>query len=355
MKAPFISVNLTKLRENTDYILDACRRHGVTLAGVTKVFCAQERITEALKQAGVPMLADARLENIARLPGGLPHMLLRLSDPHAADEVVRLADISLQSELAAIHALAEAAKKAGRRHQVVLMIDLGDLREGLFHKDRERILQTARAVAEAPWLELAGTGTNLTCFGGILPDDHNLGVLLEITDHLRRELNLPLPLVSGGNSSSIHLLFEGRLPKGINHLRIGEGMLLGMDTAVGKPFPFLHQDVFTLSARLVEVQDKPSKPEGATGPNAFGEHVTFPDLGPMRRGILAVGRQDTDAEGLTARDPRIKLLGASSDHLIVDLTQAPDYQVGDLLHFTPDYGALLKAYTSPYVNKAEEA
>ena len=355
MKAPFISVNLTKLRENTDYILDACRRHGVTLAGVTKVFCAQERITEALKQAGVPMMADARLENIARLPGGLPHMLLRLSDPHAADEVVRLADISLQSEHAAIHALAEAAKKAGRRHQVVLMIDLGDLREGLFHKDREKILQTARAVAEAPWLELAGTGTNLTCFGGILPDDHNLGVMLEITDHLRRELNLPLPLVSGGNSSSLHLLFEGRLPKGINHLRIGEGMLLGMDTAVGKPFPFLHQDVFTLSARLVEVQNKPSKPEGSTGPNAFGEHVTFPDLGPMRRGILAVGRQDTDAEGLTARDPRIKLLGASSDHLIVGLTQAPDYQVGDLLHFTPDYGALLKAYTSPYVNKAEEA
>ena len=352
MKAPFISVNLTKLRENTDYILDACRRHGVTLAGVTKVFCAQERITEALKQAGVPMMADARLENIARLPGGLPHMLLRLSDPHAADEVVRLADISLQSEHAAIHALAEAAKKAGRRHQVVLMIDLGDLREGLFHKDREKILQTARAVAEAPWLELIGTGTNLTCFGGILPDDHNLGVMLEITDHLRRELNLPLPLVSGGNSSSLHLLFEGRLPKGINHLRIGEGMLLGMDTAVGKPFPQLNQDVFTLSARLVEVQDKPSKPEGSTGPNAFGEEVFFPDKGPMVRGILAIGRQDTVPDSLTPLDEGVSILGASSDHLLVDLTRAAPLRVGDVLSFRPGYGALLAAYTSPYVSKS---
>ena len=194
-------------------------------------------------------------------------------------------------------------------------------------------------------------GTNLTCFGGILPDAQNLGVLLEIAADLRRQLGIPLPLVSGGNSSSLHLLLAGKLPSGINHLRLGEGLMLGMDTSDGTPIQQLSQQVFTQFARLVEVYDKPSKPIGKAGPNAFGEEVFFEDLGPMRRGILAIGRQDTDAEGLTPLDARIKVLGASSDHLIVDLNKAPDLKVGDVLGFTPGYGALLKAYTSTYIHK----
>ncbi len=351
MKAPMISAQLGKIKDNAAYILKACEKHGVTLAAVTKVVCAEGPVVQALVEAGVPMLADARALNLARLPGGTPRLSLRLSDPLLAEETVREADYSLQSGMEAILALGQAAKKLQKRHRVILMIDLGDLREGLYHRDMDNILKTAQAVKDEPFLELAGTGTNLTCFGGILPDEHNLGLLLDITMRLREALDLPIPLISGGNSSSLHLLFEGKLPQGINHLRVGEGLLLGMDTAVGKPFPQLHQDAFTLSARLIEVKEKPSKPEGSTGPNAFGEYVTFPDLGPMRRGILAIGRQDTDADGLTPRDERVKIIGASSDHLIVDLTGAPDYQVGDLLSFTPDYGALLKAYTSAYVTK----
>lgn len=354
MKAPYISANLRKIKENAACILGACRRQGVTLAAVTKVVCAHAPIVNALIEAGVPMLADARTQNLARLPGGLPRLALRLTDPLLAEETVQEADLSLQSERSSIQALGRAAEKLQKRHRVILMIDLGDLREGLYYRNVDSILETARAAARQPWLEFAGTGCNLTCFGGILPDERNMGVLLDITRRLREALDLPLPIVSGGNSSSLHLLFAGRLPGGVNHLRVGEGLLLGMDTATGRPFPALHQDAFTLSARLVEVQDKPSRPEGDAGPNAFGERVTFPDLGPMRRGILAVGRQDTDAEGLTARDGRIKIIGASSDHLLVDLTRAPEYQVGDLMHFTPDYGALLKAYTSAYISRVEE-
>ena len=71
----------------------------------------------------------------------------------------------------------------------------------------------------------------------------------------------------------------------------------------------------------------------------------------MRRGILAVGRQDTDEARLTPLDPGVRVLGASSDHLLVDLTRAGQYTVGDTLGFTPGYGALLRAYTSPYVRR----
>lgn len=354
IKAPVICANLRKIKENAACILGACRQQGVTLAAVTKVVCAHAPIVNALIESGVPMLADARTKNLARLPEGLPRLALRLTDPELADETAEHAQYSLESGIDAIRALGRAAEKRKKRHGVILMIDLGDLREGLYYRDFPAILKAAEAVKRESWLELAGTGTNLTCFGGILPDENNLGTLLEITGKLRQALDLPLPIVSGGNSSSLHLLFEGRLPRGVSQLRIGEGLLLGRDTAFGRPFPFLHQDAFSLRARLIEVQEKPSRPEGTSGPNAFGERVTFPDLGPMRRGILAVGRQDTDAEGLTHDDKRVSILGASSDHLLVDLSRAPEYRAGDLLSFTPDYGALLKAYTSPYISRVEE-
>jgi predicted amino acid racemase len=208
-------------------------------------------------------------------------------------------------------------------------------------------------VLAQPALELWGIGTNLTCFGGILADEENLGCLTDIAAALRRSLDTPLPIVSGGNSSSIGLLLDGRMPKGVNHLRLGEAVLLGNDTAKCAPLPGLYTDVFCLSAELVEVKTKPSRPIGTAGANAFGEPVHFEDEGEQLRGILAIGRQDTNAEGLKPLDAGVRILGASSDHLIVDLTQAKtEYRVGDILSFLPDYGALLKAYTSAYVIKA---
>ncbi len=348
---PQIHVNLDMLRENTAAVSAACKRAGVHLCAVTKAACADPAIVQAFVQGKADSLGDSRLMNLRNIQSDLPKLLLRLSDPREAEQVVSSCQMSLQSEIDTIHALGRAAQKLQRRHQVILMIDLGDLREGLMYTDRDAIMQAARAVKDAPALGLAGIGVNLTCFGGIVPDQENLGRLLGIAAMLRQELNLPIPVVSGGNSSSLSMLFSGQLPQGINHLRIGEGILLGRDTATGDPFPQLHQDVFTFSAVLGEVQQKPSRPIGSTGPNAFGEAVSFPDLGPMRRGILLVGRQDIDWEGFTPRDHRVTVLGASSDHLIVDLTRAPEYAVGDVLRFDVRYGALLKAYTSPYVTR----
>ncbi len=318
---------------------------------VTKAVCAQPQIVAALAPYA-DSLADSRLPNLRQLPKDKPRLLLRLADPAQAEEVVQQAEQSLQSEIRAIQALGAAALRLQRRHQIILMIDLGDLREGLLYTDRAAILAAAKAVQAQPALELIGLGSNLTCFGGILPDLQNLGQLLAIAGWLRQALSLPLPLISGGNSSSLGLLLSGRMPQGINHLRLGESLLLGRDTATGEAIEALHQDAFTLKAVLGEVQTKPSQPIGRSGPNAFGEYPSFPDRGMMRRGIALIGRQDTDAQGIRPRDQRISILGASSDHLILDLTQAPDYQVGDPVQFDVDYGALLKAYTSPYLYKS---
>ncbi len=350
---PRVTANLGKIRHNIDVLTALCGAHGVSIAAVTKVVCAHAPIVRALEQSGAAMLADARLENLARIETSKPKLLLRPCAPCEADDAVRIADAMLVSEIDTIRALGAAAKRAGRRHAIILMIDLGDLREGLFYHSREAILRAAKAAANEPALELSGVGTNLTCYGAILPNEENLGLLCRIAEEVRAHTGLPAPLVSGGNSSSLGLLRAGRVPRGVNHLRLGESVLLGNDTAALNVFSGLHGDAFTVSARLVEVQNKPSYPIGTRGANAFGERPTYRDEGEQVRGILAIGRQDTVAEGLTPRDADVRILGASSDHLIVDLSCARPYRVGDALDFTPDYGALLRAYTSAYVHKAD--
>jgi predicted amino acid racemase len=348
---PAIQADIKLLRQNTSYILKACHEWGISLAAVTKVVCADPFIVRALVKSGVDMLADSRVENLMKLPDTPPRLSLRVGEPEEAGEIVANAEFSLQSEPDMVKTLGIAARALKKTHQVILMIDLGDLREGIYYKHQNQILETAALILQEEGLVLAGIGTNLTCYGGILPDENNMSILLGTAHLLRGRFGIPLPIVSGGNSSSLHLLFQGKLPPGITQLRVGEGLMLGMDTSIGQPFSQLSQRVFTLFARLVEVKDKPSLPEGKRGPNAFGEEVTFKDRGPLRRGILAIGRQDMDPERLMPLDPNVSILGGSSDHLIVDLSRVGGYKVGDALGFLPNYGSLLKAYTSPYVRK----
>ena len=346
---PRITADLKKIQHNVDMLCDLCAEHGVSIAAVSKVVCADERIVSVLEESGATMLADARTENLARLKTNKPKLLLRAPAPEEAEEAVRLADISLVSEIDTIRALGKAARAAHKTHSIILMIDMGDLREGLLFLNRESIYRAADAAKEQEGIELLGIGTNLTCYGAIIPDEDNLGGLCDIADELRAHTGLPIPIVSGGNSSSLGLLKRGMVPDCVNHLRLGESIMLGNDTAACRVMNGLYGDAFTLSTRLIELQRKPSVPIGESGANAFGEHPTFESLGEQLRGICKIGRQDTVAEGLTPRDGDIKIIGASSDHLIVDLTNAKPYRVGDILDFTPDYGALLRAYTSPYV------
>lgn len=348
---PQICADLKKIKHNADMLCSLCAENGISIAAVTKVVCADERIAEVLENSGATMLADARTENLLRLHTKKTKLLLRAPSPDEAEETVKIADISLVSEIDTIHALGSAARTDGRTHSIILMIDLGDLREGLLFLNREEIFRAADAAKKEEGIDLVGVGTNLTCYGAIIPDENNLGELCRIAKELRAHTGLPLPIVSGGNSSSLGLLKRGMVPEGINHLRLGESILLGNDTAACRVMNGLYGDAFTLSTKLIEVQRKPSVPIGESGANAFGEHPTFESLGEQVRGICKIGRQDTVADGLTPRDPEVKIIGASSDHLIVDLTRAKPYRVGDILDFTPDYGALLRAYTSAYVHK----
>lgn len=351
MSYPRLIVDVHKFRHNVRTVVGWCQKAGISVAYVTKCTMADPVLCKAAREEGAALFADSRLLNLSHVGSDLPKLMLRIGCPEEADEIVRLAGVSLQSEIETIRALGKAAKEQGKKHKVVLMIDLGDLREGIFFENSEGILAAAEAVVRESALELFGVGTNLTCFGAIVPSPQNLGILADMANDLRRRFTLPLPFVSGGNSSSLPLLLSGRMPEGITNLRVGESILLGTDTAHGGPLAGLYQDVFTLEAKLAEVQYKPSRPVGESSVNAFGEKVLFEDKGPMLRGICAIGRQDIDIDGLRPVDADVEILGGSSDHVLADLSRRPQLRVGDVLSFTPSYGALLRLYTSPFVEK----
>jgi predicted amino acid racemase len=186
----------------------------------------------------------------------------------------------------------------------------------------------------------------------VIPTRDKMLELLEVKKNLEDATGIQLRRVSGGNSANMLLVLGGKMPSGINNLRIGESILLGTEAVKRQPVEGCVTDTFTLMAEVIELLDKPSKPLGTIGQNAFGVVPTFVDKGVRRRAICAIGRQDVDASGLYPLMDGVSVLGASSDHLILDVeeaTQAVD--VGSVISFRPNYSALLQASTSPFVEK----
>ncbi|MDJ0848028.1 MAG: alanine/ornithine racemase family PLP-dependent enzyme [Myxococcota bacterium] len=352
MGQPHLSIDLDKIEHNARAVVAQCHEHGIDVTGVTKGVCGSPEVARAMLRGGVSSLGESRLENVWRLrEAGItaPIMMLRLPPLSAADQVVRAVDLSLDSELAVLGALAAASRRAGRRHPVIVMVDLGDLREGVWPDD---VVPFVREVLAIDGVTLVGLGANLTCYGGVIPSERNMARLVERVEAVEEAFGIHLPWISGGNSSALSLVAEGRMPPRINHLRIGEAILLGRETVQRRPWPGTHQDAFRLHGEVIECKTKPSVPVGERAEDAFGARAAFPERGRVLRALVNVGREDLELPGLVPLDSRLRVMGASSDYLLVDATEAAgEIRVGDEVAFTLGYGGLLAAMDSAYVEK----
>ena len=347
---PRLVVNAKAIEENARRVVQKCSAAGISVSGVTKGMCAHPDIVRAMVAGGCSELADSRVGNLAALKAmntGLPLLLLRIPMLSELPLVVSRADCSLVSTAETVDGLEKTCAASGLVHEVIIMVDLGDLREGVWMDDTGRI---AEALTRSRRVRCRGVGVNFGCYGGTLPTREKLRQLIRIGKELEREIGCPLSVFSGGSTSSLLLLERGEMPPGINSLRIGEGILLGEDVTSMRSIPWLRQRTMWLEAELVEVRKKPSVPVGPFGADAFGQRQVFEDRGNRMRAIAAVGRQDVRIEGLVPELEGISILGASSDHLILDVEDAPvPLAQGDKLKFFPDYGAMLALATSPYV------
>ena len=349
---PRLEIHTDRIAGNARALLAQCAAHGIQVAAVTKVLNAHPGLLAGLAHAGVELIADSRIGNLKRVAEaglGVRTLLLRAPTPRSAADAVHWADCSLNSSRHTVAALSAAACLAGVTHQVIMMIDVGDLREGLWP---DLAVAEVTAVGKLPNIELIGLGTNLACYGGVLPSAANMTTLIQVRDECRAATGLPLAVLSGGNSANLELMASGRLPTQINQLRLGESIILGRNTLDREPWPGTRQDAVRIVAEAIEVARKPSLPIGQTGQDAFGGHPEFVDRGVRLRAICNLGRQDVVPETLTPADPGIVVLGASSDHLILDVTDAgAPIEVGSEVAFWPNYAALLAASTSPHVYK----
>lgn len=349
MPAPRIEIELDKLAHNARKTTALYGSKGIRVTAVTKGVCGSPRIASALLNSGIRSLGDSRIANIQKMrEAGIDaqFILIRSPMPSEVERVVEFADVSLNTEISVIRLLAEHAAKHGKIQRVILMIELGDLREGILPSDVESVVKETISL---PGVKLMGIGTNLACFGGVRPTEANMRELSSIASNLQRKYGINFEIVSGGNSANYQWFVSTPDVGLVNHLRIGEAILLGCDTLTRERIPGLYTDVFTLVAEVIELKTKPSQPYGEIAQDAFGHVPTFEDRGDVKRAILALGRQDVD---VSAIKPRIRadILGASSDHLILDVKD-PGLEVGDKVRFDVGYSALLRVMTSPYVEK----
>ena len=354
---PELVIDLEKLKQNIDRINIKCSDFGVEVAGVIKGCTGLAECAEQFARAGCRFIASSRLEQLEPLrKTGIqtPFMMIRIPMISEAADVVRITDISLNSEIEVLKELNIQAGLQDKEHQVILMADLGDLREGFWDKDD--LVQAALMVEnDFHNLKLAGVGTNLGCYGSVAATPEKLEELVECAEAVEAEIGRELEFISGGATSTLPRILEGNLPSRINMLRAGEGILLAKDLQDlwGYDMNFMNRDIFTIRAEVIEVKDKPTYPVGDIMFDAFGNKPQYEDKGIRKRALIALGKVDyAFPEQLTVKDKGICIIGASSDHTILDVQDADrDIKVGDVIDLVPCYANLVYVTNSPNIEK----
>lgn len=346
-----------KLRANHAELERRTAGHGVGWGVVTKLLCGEETFLREVLALRPAEIHDSRTSNLATVKALDPTMrtvYIKPPAPGNAEDVVRYADVSFNTELATLRALDEEARRQDTRHGVVVMVEMGDLREGVM---RETLVDFVGEALRFERLDLKGIGTNFNCLNGTLPSEDKLVQLGLFRELVELEHDIRLAWVSGGTSVTLPMLFEGRVPAAINHFRLGESLFFGRNLLDGSTFDGMHDDVFEFHAEVIEVAEKPRDPSGPFGEDPFGGRHEAPADGDdgeatVRRAILDVGYLDIDPDYLISDERGLELVDVSSDMMVVDVTdRVSPTRVGDRLRFGLRYMGALTLLNSTYVDK----
>jgi len=351
----FIKLNKQKLKENFEFLDKLFKENNIQWAVVSKLLCGDRLYLKELISLGMKQICDSRVSNLRIVKSIDPTIETLYIKPPAKRTlkgVVQYADVSFNTEFETIKLLSKEAVKQQKTHKVMIMIEMGELREGVMRDD---FMDFYAKVFELPNIEVVGIGTNLTCLYGVLPNEDKLIQLSLYKQLIESKFNTKIPWVSGGASVSIPLIFQNKMPKGINHFRVGETLFLGTDVYHNEPFEMMHNDVIKLYAEIIELIEKPKVPSGEMGLNVEGEAYEFGDKEGSQfshRAILDIGSLDVDTTHMRSVTHDIEFIGSSSDMIVVDLGDNPDnLKVGNLLEFELDYMGALRLLNSKYIDK----
>lgn len=351
----FITLDIKKLKHNFEYLNQLFNQQEIQWAVVTKMLCGNKQYLEELLKFDIKQVCDSRISNLRIIKEINPKVETLYIKPPAKRmirSIVRYADISMNTEIETIKLLSKEAEKQKKTHKIIIMIELGELREGIM---RDNLMEFYSQVFNLSNIEVVGIGTNLSCLYGVLPNQDKLIQLSLYEQLIEAKFNKTIDFVSGGSSVTIPLIFQNALPKGINHFRVGETLFLGTDVYNNNVFEKMETDVFMLYAEIIELIEKPQIPNGEMGTNVEGLSTTFDDnlIGKTSyRALIDIGLLDIDKKHIHPVDTNCSIVGGSSDMFVLDLLKnTKEYKVGDLLEFKLDYMGILKILNSKYIDK----
>ncbi len=354
----FITLNREKLKKNYTYLDRLFKDQGIDWAVVTKLLCGHQPYIEEIIKLGCREMCDSRISNLKAIKELDPEVQTVYIKPPAMrslKRIVEYADVSFNTQYETMKLLSEEAGRQNKVHKVIIMIELGDLREGVMGDD---LMYFYARVIDLPNIKISGIGSNLNCLHGVMPSEDKMIQLSLYKQLIEAKFNIQIPWVSGGTSVVVPLMFNKVVPRGINHFRIGEMLFFGNNLFTDDNVAGMEQDIFKLKAEIIELYEKPKVPTGQLAANPSGEilEVNKEDYGKTsHRAILDLGLLDISPDYLMAEDQEFEITGASSDMLVLDLGENKQgYKVGDLVSFRLKYMGALALFNSNYIEKRFE-
>ncbi len=353
-----IAISRKKLQHNYDFLENLFSPYNIQWGIVTKLLCGNPMYLKEVIGLGARELMDSRISNlrtIKRIDPDVKTVYIKPPPRRSIRSVVKYADVSLNSDLETMKMLSAEAQKQEKVHQVIIMVEMGELREGVMG---DNLVAFYEKVFQLPNIEILGFGTNLNCLYGVMPSRDKLIQLSLYKQIVQEKFDKKISLLSGGTSVTIPMLSKKQVPPGVNHFRVGETLYFGANLWTGKTIKGMKDDVITLKAEIIELIEKPVVPEGTLAENPSGEsfEINADDYGKTSwRALLDVGLLDISPDFLIPLDKKMEIAGASSDILVIDLGKNPKkYQVGDFIKFKLKYMGALGLFNSDYIIKRLE-
>jgi ornithine racemase len=351
----YLELHKSRLKHNYTFLSKLFEGRNIEWGVVAKLLCGNKNYIQEVLNLGVMEIHDSRISNLKVVKAINPEVQTVYIKPPAKrsiSKIVKYADVSFNSEYATIKMLSEEAVKQDKLHKIIIMVEMGDLREGVLG---ENVIEFYSSVFELPGIKVVGLGSNLNCLHGVMPSQDKLIQLSLYKQLIEAKFNRTIPWVSGGTSVTIPLLLKNMRPMGVNHFRVGEILYFGLNLFTMKTVKGMKNDVFKLYAEIIELHEKPMLPTGDLAENPSGEILEIDESKYGKtsyRAIIDIGLLDISPEYLIPDDKKIEISGASSDMLVIDLGKTRrNYKVGDLVSFKLRYMGALSILNSDYIEK----
>lgn len=354
----FLKLYHKNLEHNYLFLKNLFEENNLHWGVVTKLLCGNELYLQEIINLGIREVHDSRISNLQKVKEINPEVQTVYIKPPAKrniPNIIRYADVSMNTEYYTIKLLSDEAVKQQKKHKVIIMMETGDLREGVMG---DALVDFYSRVFELPNVEIIGIGSNLNCLHGVMPSQDKLIQLSLYKQIIELKFNRKIPWISGGTSVTIPLILNKQVPKEVNHFRIGETLFWGVNLFENNVIPGMKADVFELFTEIIEITEKPMLPIGELAANPQGDVLEVDSTlygQTSYRAILDVGLLDLDPKYITSVDGGYEVVGASSDMLVLDLgSNKSDHKVGDIIRLKLKYMGVLQLLNSSYIEKRIE-